>query len=58
MGVCGNVCRVAAVVKTVGFFSLGVLKFVVCLCRECDGCCVFCVCIVRRGVVGARVWGV
>ena len=41
MGVCGNVCCVAAVVKN-SFFSLGVLKFVVCLCRECDGCCVFC----------------
>ena len=25
------------------------------LCRGCDGCSV---CIVRRGVVGARVWGV
>ena len=24
------------------FFSLGVLKYIVCLCRECDGCCVFC----------------
>ena len=23
-------------------FSLGVLKFVVCLCKGCDGCCVFC----------------
>ena len=23
-------------------FSLGVLKYVVCLCRGCDGCCVFC----------------
>ena len=41
--------------KIVGFFSLGVLKNVVCLCRGCDGCCV---CIVRRGAVGARVWGV
>ena len=30
-GVCGNVCCVAAVVKIV-FFSLGVLKYVVCLC--------------------------
>ena len=30
---------------------------VVCLCRGCDGCCVS-VCIVRRGAVGARVWGV
>ena len=24
------------------FFSLGMLKYVVCLCRGCDGCCVFC----------------
>ena len=24
------------------FFSLGVLKYVVCLCKGCDGCCVFC----------------
>ena len=31
------------------------LKYVVCLCSECDGCCVS-VCIVRRGAVGARVW--
>ena len=23
-------------------FSLGVLKYVVCLCRGCGGCCVFC----------------
>ena len=42
MGVCGNVCCVAAVVKNSVFFSLGVLKCVVCLCRGCDGCCVFC----------------
>ena len=40
-----------------GFFSLGVLKYVVCLCRGCDDV-VFSVCIVRRGAVGARVWGV
>ena len=33
------------------------LKYVVCLCRGCDGCCVF-VCIMRCGAVGARVWGV
>ena len=26
-----------------------------CVCRGCDGCCV---CIVRRGAVGARVWEV
>ena len=37
---------VAAVVKK-SFFSLGVLKYVV-----------FPVCIVGRGTVGARVWGV
>ena len=24
------------------FFCLGVLKYVVCLCKGCDGCCVFC----------------
>ena len=42
VGVGGNVCCVAAVVKNSGFFSLGVLKYVVCLCRGCDGCCVFC----------------
>ena len=41
VGVCGNVCCVAAVVKN-SFFSLGVLKYVVCLCSGCDGCCVFC----------------
>ena len=36
------------------FFSLGVLKYVVCLYRGCDGYCVS-VCIVRRGAVGACV---
>ena len=45
-------CR--AVVKD-SVFSLGLLKYVVCLCKGCDGCCVF-VCIVTRGAVGARVW--
>ena len=39
--VTGNVCCVAAVVKN-SVFSLGVLTYVVCLCRGCDGCCVFC----------------
>ena len=42
VGVCGNVCCVASVVNNSGFLSLGVLKYVVCLCRGCDGCCVFC----------------
>ena len=40
MGICGNVCCVAAVVEI--FFTLEVLKYVVCLCRGCAGCCVFC----------------
>ena len=30
------------------------LKYVVCFCKGCDGCCVFC--IVMRGPVGARIW--
>ena len=57
VGVCWNVCCVAAVVKDSGFLSLGVLKYVICLCKGCDGCCVF-VWIVTRGAVGARVWKV
>ena len=40
-----------------GRFSLGMLKYVVCLCRGCDGRCVS-VCIVRRGAVGACEWEV
>ena len=55
MGVCGNVCCVAAVVKNSGFLSLGVLK---CVCVGDVMDVVFSVCIVRRGDVGARVWGV
>ena len=58
VGVCGNVCCVAAVVKNSVFFSLGVLKYVVCLCRGCVMDAMFSVCIVMRGTVGARVWGV
>ena len=42
VGVCGNVCCVVAVVKDSMFLSLGVLKYVLCLCKGCDGCCVFC----------------
>ena len=42
-GSVGIVCCVAAVVRKIVFFlALGVLKYVVCLCRGCDGCCVFC----------------
>ena len=40
MGFCRNVCCVVGVVEYGGFLSLGVLKYVVCLCRGCDGCCV------------------
>ena len=37
----GNVCCVAVFVEN-SYFKLGVFKYVVCLCRGCDGCCVFC----------------
>ena len=56
MGVCGNVCCVAAVVKNSVFFCLGVLKYVVCVGDVMD--VEFSVCIVRRGAVGDRVWEV
>ena len=35
VGICGNVCCVAAVVKDSGFLSLGELMYVVCLCTGC-----------------------
>ena len=41
-GDCGNVCCVAAIVKDSVFLRLGVLKYVVCLCKGYYGCCVFC----------------
>ena len=41
VGVCVKVCCVAAVVED-SVFSLGVLKYVVCLCRGCYELCVFC----------------
>ena len=40
--VCGRVCCVATVVEDSVFFRIGVLKYVVCLCKGCDGWCVFC----------------
>ena len=56
MGVCGNVCCVAAIVKNSVFYPW---SLEVCLCRGCDVMdVVFSVCIVRRGAVGARVWEV
>ena len=54
VGVCGNVSCVSAVVKY-SSFSLGVLKYVVCLCKGCYRCCV---CSVKRRAVGARIWEV
>ena len=53
---CVGMFLVAAVVKD-SVFSLEMLKYVVCLCKGCDGCCVF-VCIVTHAAVGARVWEV
>ena len=60
VGVCGNVCCVVAVVKDNGVFEPWSVEYVVCLCKGCNGCCVFvfCVCIVTRGAVGTRVWEV
>ena len=55
MRFCGNVCCVAAVVENSVFLRLEVLKYVVCLCKGCDGCFV---CNVMRGAVDARVWEV
>ena len=54
MGVCGNVCCVAAVVKD-SVFSLGVLLYV-CVRGVMD--VVFSVCIVTRGAVCVCVWEV
>ena len=54
VGVCGNVCCVAAVVKNSVFFVTWSVE--VCVGDVMD--VVFSVCIVRRGAVGARVWGV
>ena len=35
-------CYVAGVVEDSRCLNLGVVNYVVCLCRACDGCCVFC----------------
>ena len=42
VGVFGKVCCVASVVDDGVFFSFGVLKYVVCLCKGYVGCGVFC----------------
>ena len=41
VGICGNVCCVAAVVKNIVFLEPWSVE-VCCVCRGCDGCCVFC----------------
>ena len=46
-----------ALLKIVFFSSLGVVKYVLYLCRGCDGCCVFCL-KCEAGAAGARVWEV
>ena len=56
VGVYENVYCISAVVKD-SVLSLGVLKYVVCVCKGVIDV-VFSVCIVTRGAVGARVWGV
>ena len=38
VGVCGNVLLCSIRCKD----SVLALKYVVCLCKECDGCCFFC----------------
>ena len=55
VAVCRNVCCVATVVEHSRVFSLGVLKYTVCLCKGCDRCWVS-VCIVRCGAVVVCVW--
>ena len=57
MGVCGNVCCVAAGVKNSVFLALE-CRYMLCVCVGDVMDVVFSVCIVRRGAVGARVWGV
>ena len=55
MGVCGNVCCVATVVKDSVILALDCLSLLyVCVRGVMD--VVFFVCIVTRGAVGARVW--
>ena len=53
VGVCGNVCCVAAIVKDSVFF-FRVLKYGVCLCKGCDGCCVLCSCMGSMSVSSCR----
>ena len=54
VGVCWNVCCVAAVAVNSGVFSLGVLSML-CVCVGDVMDVVFSVCIVRCGAVGPRI---
>ena len=56
MGVCGNVCCVAAVVKDSVFLALKCCMLYVCVGGVMD--VVFSVCTVTCGAVGARIWEV
>ena len=57
MGVCGNVCCVAAVLKdSVSALEWCGSMWYVCVRGVMD--IVFSICIVMRGAVGARVWEV
>ena len=51
-----HVCCVADIVKNSGFLALECCMLCVCVVDVMD--VVFSVCIVRRGAVGACVWGV
>ena len=42
VGVCGNVCCVAVIVKDSGLFEHWSVDVWCMLCKECDGYCVFC----------------
>ena len=56
VGVCGNVCCVAAVVKDSSLALECLRMLYVCVRGVMD--VVFSVCIVTRGVLGAHVWEV
>ena len=54
-GSCLFLSMLCAAVVIDSVLSLGLLKYVVCLCKGCDGCCVFCL---YCRAVGTRVWEV
>ena len=56
VGVCRNVCYVAAIIEYI-VFSHGVLKYVYVCVRNVMNV-VFSVCNMRRGAIDARLWEV